>query len=374
MYDSARHGEGCRGSKLGAYVHLYSIEEIVDAQFLSLTKACPVSSGPPLASRQPRKICLSMNLKSRIKKAWFDPVWSKVISGGILAALTALGTLLYKAGQWLMTINWGATVQPVVESIAWVLNIAIPLWIVLFLLAGVVLSKFIFRRVTQWVSRNSLTRTKAVASVSSSATPNPTSSSRLPTPGKRVVTDGQIDASVLQRPAGTIAAWALVTDEHNMIGGVRFHRYVLSSAGNDGRRLGNPAYPKYPNAWAISRVTPCAKDYAGVWRFFCNAIDKDGSTEISTSAAVSPGWKLFTVGWSKPDGIIRFYIDGNLIGERPFLHWPEHSTGIITLGTWQSDSPNHQFNSTVGPVILFDDIISSADLETLHGDGPTPGA
>lgn len=315
-----------------------------------------------------------MSIKATIKKAWGDPVWSKVISGGILAALGGIGTLLYKAGQWLMTVNWGDTLQPVIEGVARLLNLAIPLWIVLFLLVGIVLARLIFKRVTQWVSRTSLTRTTAVVSVSKSTIPTTVSSSQLHTPGKRIVTDGQIEASVLQRSTGTIAAWALVTDEHNKIGGVKFYRYVLASAGNNGLKLGNPAYPMYPNAWAISRVTPFAKDYAGVWRFTCNAMDKEGSVEIPTSAPISPGWKLFTVGWSKPDGVIRFYIGGTLIGERPFLHWPEHSTGNISVGTWQKDHPNHQFNSTVGPVILFDDIISSSDLEKLLGDGPTPRA
>lgn len=312
-----------------------------------------------------------MNLKATLKKAWIDPVWSKVISGAILAILGAVLTLLYKLGQWLMTINWGDTVRPLVDGIAWFLNIAVPLWVVLFLLVGIVLARFIFKRVTQWASRSSLTRTTSVTVTAKATNTEPTSTSRPLAHGKRIVEDGQIDASILQRPKGTIAVWALVTDEHNKIGGVKFHRYVLSSAGNNGLKLGNPAYPMYPNAWAISRVTPFAKDYTGAWRFFCNAMDKDGSTEIPTSAAISPGWKLFTVGWSKPDGVIRFYIDGKLIGERPFQHWPEHSTGLISVGTWQKDHPNHQFNSKVGPVILFDDLIGAADLEKLLADGPT---
>lgn len=312
-----------------------------------------------------------MNIKSIIKRAWGDPVWSKVISAGIIAGLGAIGTLLYQAGQLLMTVNWGATIQPVVEGIAWLLNLAVPLWIVLFLMLGVVLAKWIFQRVTQWVSRTSLTRTTTVSSVSQTDSTKSALNSNLSTPGKRVIDDGQVDASVLQRPAGTIAAWALVTDEHNKIGGVKFHRYILSSAGNNGLKLGNPAYPMYPNAWAISRVTPFAKDHTGVWKFFCNAMEKDGSTEIPTSAPISPGWKLFTVGWSKPDGVIRFYIGGTLIGERPFQHWPEHSTGLISVGTWQKDHPNHQFNSKVGPVILFDDMIGSSDLEKLLADRPT---
>lgn len=311
-----------------------------------------------------------MNVKSIIKRAWGDPVWSKVISAGIIALLTAIGTLLYQAGQFLMTINWGATVQPIVEGIARLLNIAIPIWIVLFLMVGVVLAKWIFKRVTQWVARTSLTRTTAASSVSHTSTTKSDLNPRKQTEGKRVFTDGKVDAAILQRPTGTIAVWALVTDEHNKIGGVKFHRYILSSAGNNGLKLGNPAYPTHPNAWAISRVTPFAKDQTGVWKFFCNAMEKGGCTEIPTTAPISPGWKLFTVGWSKPDDVIRFYIGGTMIGERPFQHWPEHSTGHISVGTWQKDHPNHQFNSKVGPVIVFDDLISATDLENITADGP----
>ena len=311
-----------------------------------------------------------MSLITAVKKAWTDPVWSKVISGGILAALGALGTLLYKTGQWLMTVNWGATIQPIVEGIAWVLNVSIPLWILIFMAIGIVLARFIFRRVSIWVSKNSLTRTSTSVSVRKSAISVSTSNSSSPIPGKRMITDGQVDASILQRPSGTIAAWALVTDEHNKIGSVKFYRYILASAGNNGRKLGNPSLPTYPNAWAISRVTPSSKDHTGSWRFFCNAMDKDGITDISTNAAISPGWRLFSVGWSKADSVIRFYIDDKLIGERPFLHWPEHSTGLIKTGTWQHDHASHQFNSHVGPVILLENIISTAELEKLFGERP----
>lgn len=97
-----------------------------------------------------------MSIKATVKKAWGDPVWSKVISSGILAALGGIGTLLYKAGQWLMTINWGATLQPVIESIARLLNIAVPLWAVLFLLAAILLARYFFNLLGRWARRGAI--------------------------------------------------------------------------------------------------------------------------------------------------------------------------------------------------------------------------
>ena len=313
---------------------------------------------------------LSMNFKAAIRKAWVDPVWSKVIGGAILAALGGAATLIYQIGQWLMTISWGDTVTPVIEGLAWILNISVPFWSLIFLLVGIALSRLIFKRVTQWASRSSLVFTSSTT-VSTHTRSDIRAKRAEPVASLgRFVTDGKVQASTLQKPTGTIAAWALVTDEHNKIGGVKFHRYIISSAGNEGSKLGNPAYPMYPNAWAISRITPFGRSPNGEWRFFCNGIDKSGSTTISTSDPLSPGWKLFSVGWSKPDGVIRFYIDGKLIGERPFLHWPEHSVGLMSVGTWQKDHANHQFNSQIGSIVLLDDMITSSQLEKLLEDRP----
>lgn len=115
-------------------------------------------SGPlrPCSPLNVRTNHASMSIKATVKKAWGDPVWSKVISGGILAALGGIGTLLYQAGQWLMTISWGATLQPVIESIARILNIAVPLWVVLFLLAAIILARHSFKLIGRWARRGAI--------------------------------------------------------------------------------------------------------------------------------------------------------------------------------------------------------------------------
>lgn len=297
--------------------------------------------------------------KARFVRVWNDPVWSKVISGLILAILGAIGVGLSQLGKWLMSIEWGAWITPLVNFLAQVLSYPVPLWYIG--MGGV--AYFGLQRLRKWMTALTQTVTRTVTK-----TLRPKADAEAS--GLCIITDGKVSTKILEQESGTIAVWAKVTDAHNKLYPIRRHLYIIAHAGNNGLKLGNPHMAKYPNAWAIERVAPTGSMPNGLWRFYCNGMRKD-QVIISTEEIHSSGWRLFTVEWSKPSNFIRLHIDGDQIGESQFAHWPEDVTGDFALGTWARDAVTFRFNSDIGPVITQPNELRPGQLDELLRGRPT---
>ena len=124
--------------------------------------------------------------------------------------------------------------------------------------------------------------------------------------------------------------------------------YIIGYATNGGNPLKNPILADYQNVWAIVRITPTENDNYGIWRFWCNNIEKE-LTRIDYKNPISGGWHLFSVSWSKNDNYIKFIIDCEVVAEDRFCNWPSDFSGTMMLGTWANKSGVHNFDSKVGP-------------------------
>lgn len=293
--------------------------------------------------------------KERLVQVWNDPVGSKVISVLIIAILGAIWVGLKQLGAWLMSIEWAAWITPLVYTLAEVLTYPVPLWYIG--LAGV--AWFVFKRVRRRMNALPQTVTKTLRPKTSAGVSE-----------QSIIRDGKVSTKILEQESGTIAVWAKVSDEHNKLGPKRRYAYVIAHAGNNGENLRNPAMARYPNAWAIGRITPYNGRPTGRWRFFCNGVQKE-MVEIAWDDACSAGWRLFTVEWSMPSKFIRFYIDASRVGEEPFDHWPKNVTGDFVLGTWAKDAETYRFNSEVGPVITQPSALRPGQLDELLRGKPT---
>jgi hypothetical protein len=292
-----------------------------------------------------------MGWKGRIAKAWHDPVGSNVIAGLFLAALGAAWYVLKELGAVILSFPWGGVLSPIVERIAAILQTGVPLWYLWFAMLAWFVGRKLFR---QWRTRMRLVVTEQASSPLASRTHRPAAAERM-------VHEGPVSSEILKQEMGSFSIWAMVTDDHNRMRSTTRYCYIIAHSGNNGEALGNPAMATYPNAWAIGRVLPTRDRPEGQWRFFCNAVEKP-QTLITTKRLLSPGWRLFTLEWSKTDNFIRFHIDVDVVEEKPFANWPQHVTGNFTLGKWSSNVQGHVFNSEVGPVIMSKECLRAGEL------------
>lgn len=160
--------------------------------------------------------------------------------------------------------------------------------------------------------------------------------------------NSSLNSQFLNSESGTFSIWAYVTDIHNHVHPNGRYMYIIGYATNKGKDSNNNAVARYPNAWAIQRITPTKTDGGGIWRFWCNNVEKK-STLIDYKEILSGGWHLFTVIWSATDNYIKFIIDDKIVGEDKFINWPSDFSESVTLGTWPTRTPDHFFDSKIGP-------------------------
>jgi hypothetical protein len=159
--------------------------------------------------------------------------------------------------------------------------------------------------------------------------------------------NASIDSKFLSHNVGFFSIWAYVSEIHNRILSKRRFMYIVGHASNNGRQSDNELIARYPNAWAIERITPISTDKRGVWRFWCNNIDKK-TTHLDYSGTINFGWHLFSVSWSIIENYIKFIIDGEVVSESEFRNWPKEYSSL-TLGTWPTRTADHFFDSKIGP-------------------------
>lgn len=160
--------------------------------------------------------------------------------------------------------------------------------------------------------------------------------------------NSSLNSQFLNSEAGTFSIWAYVTDIHNQIHPTGRFMYIIGYATNGGKESNNKALARYPNAWAIQRIAPNTNGDKGTWRFWCNNVEKK-STLLDYKEILSGGWHLFTVAWSATDNYIKFLIDEKIVGEEKFVNWPSDFSASVTLGTWPTRTPDHFFDSKIGP-------------------------
>ena len=160
--------------------------------------------------------------------------------------------------------------------------------------------------------------------------------------------NSSLTSQFLSTESGTFSIWGYATDIHNHVHPNVRYMYIIGYATNGGKESNNDALARYPNAWAIQRVTPSNTDSKGVWRFWCNNVEKK-STLIDCGEILPGGWHLFTVAWSAIDDYIKFIIDEKIVGEDKFVNWPSDFSSSVTLGTWPTRTPDHFFDSKIGP-------------------------
>jgi hypothetical protein len=160
--------------------------------------------------------------------------------------------------------------------------------------------------------------------------------------------NSSLNSQFLNTESGTFSIWAYVTDIHNHVHANGRHMYIIGYATNRGKESNNNALAKYPNAWAIQRIAPTKTDGKGIWRFWCNNVEKK-STLLDYGEILSGGWHLFTVAWSARDNYIKFIIDEKIVAEDKFINWPSDFSDSVTLGTWPTRTPDHFFDSKIGP-------------------------
>lgn len=187
----------------------------------------------------------------------------------------------------------------------------------------------------------------------------------------------RIESSFLGQAEGTFAIWALVADVHDQLSPPKSNMYLVAYTTSKGGQvvtgiieqtadLGETPTKKeikyYPNVFSIRRKPKRTADDPGAWAFQCNA-NSDRYQDIPSRETLSKGWHLFTVMWSKQHDFIKFYIDTQHIGTRPFLYWPEETSGQVFIGTWPSVHQAHWFDSSLGPWRIYRNAIEVDELE-----------
>lgn len=277
-------------------------------------------------------------MKQWIKKNWKDPVWSQVF------AWTITGII------YLFLVTFWSIVQSVYSNVSFLESfnniivflskkLFVPIWLLLLL--------FIFLIVYLFKGKLNIKNRKTEKKVNKV---NPVIEKGIESSKIIDVKSGMnssINGTILGKDNGVCSIWAEVADIHNIIQDNTKFFYIASYASFKGKDLKNPAVAKYPNAWAICRVTPSQKDHVGSWRFWCN----DNSIErnvIEYSEVLNNGWHLFSVAWSKKNNYIKFIIDKEIIGENEFELWPTDFNHSIRLGNWVEKMNAHSFNSKLG--------------------------
>jgi len=296
---------------------------------------------------------------------------SHPLSSAVLAALIVDSLpkgMFRSAWSWLMGLPMGTWLSTLLLRVDTFLSQPIPLWSLLLMIVCWILLRKAHQRWGAALLRPTTTTTSTNSTKVSTVHGSQASYEENERP--IVHDDGIVSTKVLEQNRGTISVWALVIDDHNRMRPTTRYCYIMAHSGNNGEALGNPAMATYPNAWAIGRILPIRDRPEGQWRFFCNAVEKP-QTLIATKRLLSPGWRLFTLEWSKTDNFIRFHIDDDVVEEKPFGNWPQHVSGDFTLGKWSSNVQGHGFNSEVGPVIVSKECLKAGELATRIANRPS---
>ena len=274
-----------------------------------------------------------------IKNNWNDPVWSKVFAAGILAIPSGI-IILFR------TISENISLyESVIEFLKFLnLKVSIPVWTIII----VVFILLLLGWKKQMTKIKNILQTKR--KIKATKTEKKTNLQTIEGASIEVSQQGRtsITNKFLRSDFGTFNIWAYVTDNHNRIHSQRKNMYIIGYATNGGNPLKNPILANYQNAWAIARITPTENDNYGIWRFWCNNIEKD-LTHLDYKKPISGGWHLFSVSWSKNDNYIKFIIDCEVVAEDKFCNWPSDFSGSMMLGTWANKAGVHNFDSKVGP-------------------------
>ena len=168
----------------------------------------------------------------------------------------------------------------------------------------------------------------------------------------------QLNISVtpfIKNSSGVINFWAKVQSHHNEIKQEKRYLYIASLYSNN--YMATAKLARYPNMWAIFRETPTQENQSGKWRFVCNGENKE-RTAIEFTGHLSEGWHLFSVEWSIQMDFIKYYIDSDLVGKKPFKNWPDNFNMSMSIGTWPDKNPKTHFYSLISNPIFIGEIDS----------------
>jgi hypothetical protein len=180
-----------------------------------------------------------------------------------------------------------------------------------------------------------------------------------------------IDAAFLKNPEGSCCLWVKTTEE--MIHS-EANQYFIAHAGNSGNRKeitlegdnqqdnSQPGSVKrYVDLFYIRTMPSKEENSFCKFQFTCS--DSIGlPISITTTEKLESGWHLFTVTWSKVLNAIKFYVDNNCIGTKPFQNWPENIERHCQIGTWPSRAKGHYVNTQIGKINIYS---SSIDYDTI---------
>ncbi|MBN1969753.1 MAG: hypothetical protein JW870_10325 [Candidatus Delongbacteria bacterium] len=285
-----------------------------------------------------------------IKQNWSDPVWSKVfawvitgILGLIITAIITIINNLIKNGT--LNVSYADFIK-IVKT-----DITLPLWtyIVAILIAIGFLLMRRFRKRKEIREKKTINYRSKKSKVQSNKIIDQLikfESFNIFDATKKL--SSTINNEFLKHDQGMFCIWAYIADVHNIIRDNTRYMYILGYATNNGNELGNPSLAKYPNAWALLRISPNNGNHRGQWRFWCNSIERE-QTFINYDKSLNGGWHLFSVAWSKSENYIRFIIDKEIVGENDFINWPSDYSGSMFIGTWPNRNADHYFDSKVGP-------------------------
>ncbi len=286
-----------------------------------------------------------MLMKKWIKNNWNDSVWSQVFASIILFILYSIVVTFISIVQAIyMKISFSESLNSVLNLLG--KKLILPIWLLLLIflvfVALILKSKISFGKGKPASNENRKMNSKS----------NVQDIEKVISNSKEIDLRQGMNSSItgniiLSKEKGVFLIWAEVSDIHNIIRDDTKFQYIVSYASNGGKDMKNPLYAKYPNAWAICRVTPSQKDHLGSWKFWCN----DNSiprTNIEFKKVLNNGKHLFTIAWSKRNDYIKFFVDRDLVGENKFEFWPTDFNHSIIIGNWVDKKNDHNFNSKVG--------------------------
>lgn len=161
---------------------------------------------------------------------------------------------------------------------------------------------------------------------------------------------------VLGSPKGSITVWVQVTQEM-FDRKTSSYTYVLSHASNRGNSIA-PG-PKYGNGWALGLVTGNSR----TWRLFLSNATGKSTKDLEDRRPLTPGWHLFAVTWSRTDKVVKLFVDGKRMATGSTENWPEEVQDNIYIGTWPNLDPSHFLDSRIAALKLFDEELSSENVQ-----------
>jgi hypothetical protein len=278
---------------------------------------------------------------------WFKENWKIIVFSGLGSSI--IYSIYALVLGWIKSLFNNETLwKNVINVIA--TRISIPLWIIILLLAGFIIIIYVLRikRKRNYYGEEIKTLTTKKGKVNLDkviSSDQIIGSAEIHQTGLGV--NSSINSKILDCKTGIFSIWAYVSDIHNIVYPQRKFKYIIAHATNSGNPLGNSNLARYPNAWAIQRLTPIPDDKNGIWRFWCNNIDKN-LVHLDYNEPLSGGWHLFSVSWSEKENYIKFIIDEKVVAENNYRNWPSDFSGSIMIGTWPTKHRDHYFDSKVG--------------------------